>query len=65
MKSKEINPIEYDNHELHIEEHIKAIINEEDEQVISRMDIHIKAHQMLMAMISGNNLLMEDNNASE
>lgn len=48
MKEQDIMPIEYDNHELHIAEHTKAIINEKiDENYKFRLDGHIKAHQML------------------
>lgn len=43
-----IQPIEYDDHELHITEHTKAIINEkQDLEYIARLDEHIKAHKML------------------
>lgn len=65
LVTKEVSPMEYDNHELHIDEHIKAIINEENEMTVTRMDKHIKEHQMFMVMANENNLLMEDNNARE
>ena len=63
---KDISAMEYDNHQLHIDEHIKAIINEENKERVQKLDAHIKEHQMLLAMTSmNNNLLMEDNNAGE
>ena len=57
--------MEYDNHELHIDEHIKSIINEENQSIVTRMDKHIKEHQMLKIMSNQTNMLMEDNNAGE
>ena len=63
LKEKEVSPMEYDNHQLHIDEHIKSVINEENESVVARISNHIKAHQMYLAMINQNNLLTEDNNA--
>ncbi len=48
IREKDIMPIEYDNHELHIAEHIKAVICEKsDLMYIERLDGHIKAHQMM------------------
>lgn len=63
LKEKEMSPMEYDNHQLHIDEHIKSVINEENESVVARINNHIKAHQMYLVMINQNNLLTEDNNA--
>ena len=63
LKEKEMSPMEYDNHQLHIDEHIKSVINEENESVVARISNHIKAHQMYLVMINQNNLLTEDNNA--
>lgn len=65
LREKDVSSMEYDNHELHIDEHIKAIINEEDNAVVERMDKHIKEHQMFLVLHNQNNLLMEENNARE
>ena len=65
LATKEVSPMEYDNHELHIDEHIKSIINEENQSIVTRMDKHIKEHQMLKIMSNQTNMLMEDNNAGE
>lgn len=65
MQTKESSAMEYDNHELHIDEHIKAIINEENKAVVQRMDKHIKEHQMFIVMTDQNLMLTEDNNARE
>lgn len=65
LQEKELSPMEYDNHELHLDEHIKSIINEQDAAVVARMDKHIKEHKLMMAINNQNNLLLEDNNAGE
>lgn len=65
LQTQDATPMEYDNHELHIDEHIKAIINEDSEEVVKRLDKHIKEHQMFVLMTTQNNMLMEENNARE
>lgn len=65
IKNVQIDAMEYDNHDLHIEEHIKAIINEKDSKVVDRLDSHIKQHKMFTVLSQEDNLLMEGNNARE
>lgn len=58
---KECEPMKYDNHSLHIEEHIKAIINAEDNDYMQKLDKHIMGHQALMAVFNKENTnLMEE-----
>ena len=44
---------EYDNHALHLDEHLKRLLEEKDENIKSLIDEHIKQHKMMKMMEEG------------
>ncbi|MDE5548692.1 MAG: hypothetical protein K2J13_00405, partial [Clostridia bacterium] len=46
---------EYDNHDLHLEEHLKYLLEDDDEKVKALIDEHIKQHKMMKMMEDGVN----------
>ncbi len=50
---------EYDNHDLHLDEHLKCLLEEKDERLKAKIDEHIKQHRMLKSMTQSANLTQE------
>ncbi|MDE5756086.1 MAG: hypothetical protein K2I23_03270, partial [Clostridia bacterium] len=44
---EDIEVAEYDNHDLHIDEHLKRLLEEKDESIVALIDEHIKRHKMM------------------
>ena len=40
----------YDDHELHIDEHLKRLLEEKDESLAVQIDEHIRQHKMMVAI---------------
>ncbi|MDE6275286.1 MAG: hypothetical protein K2M75_01970 [Clostridia bacterium] len=45
---------EYDDHDLHIDEHIKRLIEEKDENIVALIDAHIKEHRTMKNIDAAN-----------
>ena len=55
MQAKAVSPEIVDNHELHIDEHIKLLISkttERDRELKERLKEHINAHRSLISLQS-------------
>lgn len=46
----QVDVAEYDDHSLHIDEHLKRLLEEKDEKTIESIDEHIKRHKMMKLM---------------
>lgn len=56
LGKEEIKVCEYDDHELHVAEHVKALLEDRiysDKRLFALMDEHIKQHKLAEIMISG------------
>ena len=52
---------EYDEHDLHIEEHIKALLESKDDKAKTALDEHIKQHRLAKLMNGGMQAYEEQN----
>lgn len=51
---EEIKVAEYDDHDLHIDEHLKRLLEEKDERLKTLIDEHIKQHRMMKSIDMAN-----------
>lgn len=50
---KDLKVADYDDHDLHIEEHLKALLELKDEKLKALLDEHIKQHKLAKLMTDG------------
>lgn len=53
----------YDDHELHIDEHLKRLLEEKDESLAAQIDEHIRQHKMMVAIENTKTIDKGDNDA--
>ncbi|MDE7079856.1 MAG: hypothetical protein K2O95_07065, partial [Clostridia bacterium] len=58
----ELTVAEYDDHDLHIDEHLKRLLEEKEEAIKSLIDEHIKQHRMMKIMAEGESFPQEVKN---
>ncbi|MDE6473539.1 MAG: hypothetical protein K2L70_00360 [Clostridia bacterium] len=51
---EEVKVAEYDDHSLHIDEHLKRLLEEKDEALVSIIDEHIRQHRMMKTLDMAN-----------
>lgn len=60
---EEIDVADYDDHTLHIDEHLKRLLEEKDQGLIDLIDEHIKRHKM-MKTVADTSTVGGENNAT-
>lgn len=51
---EEVKVAEYDDHDLHVDEHLKRLLEEKDERLASLIDEHIRQHRMMKTLDMAN-----------